>query len=183
MLELPQFAVEGIRSVAGALARKLPAGSLTAQELVLFLGSRDADLSRVDSANRATSSTVRCLPPAAVGPRRFLDLSSIHPLVLRIVDYVSVMSSQEGQSDSGSSPLCRRLQRDLLCRGYAEGLRAVLSRYVPTLHEMRRDRPHLTVPWAVIRREAPYTAKVAFTRVDLTGAASDVLLAARSSLR
>lgn len=177
MLELPEFLTDGIRAAARELAGKLPRGSLTAREQLLFLGSPEADLSEFVQADRPTSGTVRCLPPMTVGPRRFLDLSCIHPIVLRTLR--SLEPAADLPPALGEIEVRRRLQRDLLCRGYAEGLRAVLSRYAPALHSLGRDRPHLTAGWVLLRTSAPFEARVAFTRVDVRSDAADSLSNAR----
>lgn len=177
MLELPEFLVTELRAVARELAHKLPPGSLTEREQLLFLGTPEANLSGFTQADRPTSGTVRCLPPMTVGPRRFLDLRSIHPIVLR-----TVLSLEPGSGRavaSGELEIRRRVQRDLVCRGYAEGMRAVLSRYAPALHGLSRDRPHLTAGWVLLHTRTPYGARVAFTRVDARSNAADALTAAR----
>jgi hypothetical protein len=179
MLELPDFLVDGIRAAARDLAGKLPGGSLTAREQLLFLGTPDADLSHFAQADRPTSGTVRCLPPMTAGPRRFLDLSCIHPVVLRTVR--SLELAGDLPPGSGELEIRRRVQRDLLCRGYAEGMRAVLSRYAPVLHSLGRDRPHLTVGWVLMRTSSPSSARVAFARVDARSDAADSLSGARRS--
>lgn len=83
----------------------------------------------------------------------------------------------------GEVEVRRRIQRDLLCRGYAEGMRAVLSRYAPALHSLGRDRPHLTAGWVLLRTSAPFGALVAFTRVDARSDAADSLSDARRAGR
>lgn len=177
MLELPAFLIEGVRAATRELAHKLPPGSLTEREQLLFLGTPNADLSGFTQADRPTSSTVCCLPPMAVGPRRFLDLSSIHPVVLRIAG--SLEPSSNPAAASCEVEIRRRVQRDLVCRGYAEGMRAVLSRYALDLHALARDRPHLTAGWVLLRNRAPFGALVVFTRVDSRSDAADALLAAQ----
>lgn len=179
MLELPEFLIDGVRAAARELAGKLPPGSLTEREQLLFLGTPEADLSGVKLAERPTSGTVRCLPPMTVGPRRFLDLSSIHPVVLRIVR--SLEPASAGGCMAEEIDVRRRVQRDLICRGYAEGMRAVLSRYAPGLHDPGRDRPHLTAGWVLLRTRWPYRARAAFTRVDGASNAADALSAALRS--
>ncbi len=178
MLELPEFLVRSMRAVARELAAKLPSGSLTEREQLLFLGCPDADLSAFAGADRPTSGTVRCLPPMAAGPRRFLDLSCIHPMVSQAV--WALESTEASQTrDPMDVAVRRRVQRDMLCRGYAEGLRAILSRYVPALHQLGRDRPHLTAAWLLLRTQAPFSARVAFARIDTRSNAADTLSAAR----
>lgn len=186
VLELPTFLVEGTRAVARNVAAKLPAGSLTVREQLLFLGTPKGDLSSFEAADRSTSSIVEYLPPLSVGPRRVLELSSIHPIVIRtIAKLQSAIRPTEGSSNDHvqANLLRRRVEGDLLCRGYAEGIRAVLSRYVPSLYIMGRDRPHLSTAWCLIETEPTYAVRVAFTPIDRQEAASDALIQARSYRR
>ena len=62
----------------------------------------------------------------------------------------------------------------LLGRGYSEGLRAVLSRYVPALYEMPRDRPHLSAAWLMISRRTK-AIRVAFATIDTRLSPADAL--------
>lgn len=178
LLELTDTLAPRVQRVAVDLARKLPSGSLTERELLLFLGPAGTEVVGAGCAQRPSSGAVRCLPPMIAGARRFLDLSCVHPVVLRAV--AAIGRAVGPDASHGAQALALRLQEDLLSRGYAEGLRAVLSRYVPALLTAGRDRPHLTAAWAVIRILPPYTARVAFTRVDVRAAAADVLTAARA---
>lgn len=182
LLELPNYLTDSVRAVARETARKLPAGSLTEREQLLFLGYPGADLAGFRRADRPSFGTVRCLPPMEVGPRRFLELNSVHPAVLRTIAAVA-LSPLDRSVPHAALPLTRRIQRDLLCRGYAEGLRAILSRYIPELHDLPRDRPHLTAGWALIGTSAPFCARVAFTLIDGRAAPADLLSSARRQRR
>jgi hypothetical protein len=183
VLELPTFLIEGTRAVARNVAAKLPPGSLTEREQLLFLGTPEADLSSFAAAGRSTSSTVEYLPPLPVGPRRVLELSSIHPIVTQTIAKLQsapCLAQDSGNDHVQANLLRRRVEGDLLCRGYAEGIRAILSRYVPALYTMGRDRPHLTAAWCLIETEPRYAIRAAFTPIDRQEAASDALIQARS---
>lgn len=177
VLELPTFLIESTRSVARNVAAKLPAGSLTEREQLLFLGTPEADLSSFEAADRSTSGIIGYLPPLPVGPRRFLELSSLHPIVIRTIARLQAAPCFALDSSNDrvrASSMRRRVESDLLCRGYAEGIRTVLSRYVPSLYAMRRDRPHLTAAWCLIETEPLCTARIAFTPIDCRDPATDM---------
>jgi hypothetical protein len=186
VLELPAYLIESTQAIARNVAAKLPAGSLTEREQLLFLGTPEADLSSFEAADRSTSGTIGYLPPLPVGPRRFLELSSLHPIVIRTIARLQsapCLAQDNGIDGVRANSMRRRVEGDLLCRGYAEGIRAVLSRYVPSLYTMRRDRPHLTAAWCLIRTEPQYTVRVAYTPIDHQEAAPDALIQARSRRR
>lgn len=183
-LELPETWARSVYAVARNLATKLPDGSLTLQEHILFLGGQIADSSKFSPADRGTSGTVRCLPPMAAGPRRFLDLSSVHPVVVRTMAELARSPGRiktigpENAVAAGTS-VTQRVAGALLCRGYAEGLRAILSRYVPALYGSPRDRPHLSAAWILVNRRTD-EVRVAFAEVDKGVAPSDALTSAYS---
>lgn len=186
VLELPPFLIQSTRAVARNVAAKLPAGSLTEREQLLFLGTPEADLSSFDAADRSTSGAIGYLPPLTVGPRRFLELSSLHPNVIRTIAKLQSAPcfARDSRDDRvRASSMRQRVERDLLCRGYAEGIRAVLSRYVPSMYTMGRDRPHLTAAWCLIGTEPSYSVRAAFTPIDQRDAASAALTQARSCRR
>ncbi|MBD8882305.1 hypothetical protein IHE49_17620 [Rhodanobacter sp. 7MK24] len=182
LLELPAFLIKGTQAVARDVAAKLPAGSLTEREQLLFLGTPEADLSSFEAADRSSSGTIGYLPPLLVGPRRFLELSSIHPIVIRMIAKLQTapcFARATGTDHVQANSMRLRVEGGLLCRGYAEGIRTVLSRYVPSLYTMKRDRPRLTAAWCLIETESPYTVWTAFTPINRQEAASDTLIQAR----
>lgn len=186
LLELPESWGRSVRAVAHNLARKLPPESLTLQEQLLFLGAVVRDSVTFKPADRPTSGTVRCLPPFAAGSRQFLDLSSVHPVVVRTIAALEswAVTASEAETPSNearaNARLAHRVAGDLLCRSYAEGLRTVLSRYVPALYGLGRDRPHLSAAWALARTRPPGEIRVAFARIDVQQAPPDVLSSARA---
>lgn len=182
VLELPACLIRGAQAVARDVAAKLPAGSLTEREQLLFLGTPEADLSSFEAADRSASGTIGYLPPLPVGPRHFLELSSIHPIVIRMIAKMQTAPcfARSTETDNvQANSMRRRVESGLLCRGYAEGIRTVLSRYVPSLYTSKRDRPHLTVAWCLIETESPYAVWAAFIPINRQEAASDTLLQAR----
>jgi len=184
ILHVPCFMVSSINAVAKNLARKLPAGSLTLREQLLFLGGISHPPSGFVAAVRSTSGTIQCLPPMLVGSQRYLNLATVHPVigdaVVRLGTLYKTRKSELGSEDpSDVDLLLLKIQREILCRGYAEGLRAVISQYVPDLYFSRRDRPHLTAPWVLLRVTASYcSARQGYVRLDRNEGAADALTSA-----
>jgi hypothetical protein len=182
VMELPDAWAKSVHAVARNLACKLPSGSLTPQEQLLFLGGQVSSLDKFSPADRGTSGTVRCLPPITAGLLKFLDLSSVHPAVVRTMaelarSFGSMEKGAPSEEASFGATLAHKIAGALLCRGYAEGLRAVLSRYVPALYELPRDRPHLSAAWMLVSRRS-HEIRVAFARIDPRQAPLDALTSA-----
>lgn len=183
ILHLPRFMSSSIDAVAKNLARKLPAGSLTLREQLLFLGGTSDPPPGFVAAQRLSAGTIQCLPPMVAGTQHYLNLATVHPFISRVVVQLGAEPTtprhlDEREDSRDLTLLLRELQRDVLCRGYAEGLRAVISRYVPDLYFLRRDQPHLTAPWILLRIDNPYSARIGHARLDRNDGAADVLTSA-----
>lgn len=184
ILHVPCFMASSIDAVAKNLARKLPAGSLTLREQSLFLGGISHPPSGFVAAARSTSGTIQCLPPMLVGAQRYLNLATVHPVISdTIVQLDALRKTRKPESEPADPPdvdlLLLKTQREILCRGYAEGLRAVLSRYVPELYFSRHDQPHLTAPWVLLRKTADCcSARFGYVRLDRNDGAADTLTSA-----
>lgn len=188
ILHVPSFMTRSIHAVAKNLAQKLPAGSLTLREQLLFLGGVSHPPSEFVAATRSNSGTIQCLPPMSVGAQRYLNLATVHPVISHVMVQLRTVSETvqprrefEGSSFEGSSEadlLRSQIQREVLCRGYAEGLRAVISRYVPELYFLRRDQPHLTAPWILLSTESQCSARLGYVRLDRNDGAADALTSA-----
>lgn len=183
ILHVPRFMAPSIDAVAKNLARKLPAGSLTLREQLLFLGGASHPPSEFVAAQRRSSGTIQCLPPMLAGSQRYLNLATVHPFISRVIVQLGAAPTaqrhvDERKDSSDLTLLLRELQRDVLCRGYAEGLRAVISRYVPDLYFLRRDQPHLTAPWILLRSDDHCSARIGYVRLDRNNGAADALTSA-----
>lgn len=184
ILHVPCFMASSIDAVAKNLARKLPAGSLTLREQLLFLGGISHPPSGFVAAQRSTSGTIQCLPPMLVGAQRYLNLATVHPVISDALVQLGALCKtlkpeSEPKDPSDVDLLLLKMQREILCRGYAEGLRAVISRYVPELYFSRRDQPHLTAPWVLLKRTANCcSAQLGYLRLDRSDGAADTLTSA-----
>lgn len=183
MLHVPRFMSPSIHAVAKNLARKLPAGSLTLREQLLFLGGTSDAPSGFVAAQRQSSGTIQCLPPMLAGTQRYLNLAAVHPFISRVIVQLGAAPMDgrhvdDREESRAAALLIRKLQRDVLCRGYAEGLRAVISRYVPEIYFLQRDQPRLTAPWVLLRTDNPCSARIGYVRLDRNDGAADILTAA-----
>lgn len=160
-LIIPDFMQHSLATVACNLALKLPPHVLTSKEMHLFLSGLGIEIPDTFlPANREASGNICLLPLTGVAERHYLNLTCMHPssyrAVIRLIDLVvdnSLTEGCRGQISTREAAVLLRASQGQLCRGYAEGMRCALSRYVPELFRMARDRPHLTEPWILARFE------------------------------
>jgi hypothetical protein len=147
--------------VAADLALKLPASTLADGEMTLFLAGAGIEApATFEPARRAFSGEVSALVPWRTGGGDFLNLTCLHPAAYRpLVAVLDVLLAGRSLGDFHAQAaedelnLLLRCCRDVLARGYAEGLRSVMAPHVPELWQLGRDRPHLTHPWLIIERD------------------------------
>jgi len=146
--------------VAAQLALKLPKETLSDGEMSLFLAGAGIEAPLLfEPARRPLSGEVSSMVLWQTSAGNFLNLTCLHPAAYRPVTTIldTVMGTRtlvdfHAQTCAGELDLLLRCCRDVLARGYAEGLRSVLAPYFPSLWKMERDRPHLTQPWLIVRR-------------------------------
>jgi len=166
-LELPQKLTPGFVNIGCRLANRLPPESLTDSEMSLFLDglARQPDQA-FEPAKRSSLAEIRFLPPLLIGEKRVIHRSTLSKTSSRAAERLlaSVMSES---ASSDPDPQADVSQHLLLCalsailkRAYAEGMRVVLSRYVPSLFDSKRDRPRLTEPWVLIWKDGQQLDKV-----------------------
>lgn len=187
-LTVPARMRGSIAEVAANLALKLPESTLTDREMSLFLdGAGIPAPKNFKPAKRGFSGTLSALPPWEVGGHQFLNLACLHPVsyrpVVRLVDFAldgRSLFDFFGQAAPQELELLIRTCGQLLARGYAEGLRATLSRHVSQLYEMGRDSPHLTNPWILATRQKMQIVSVraVWSPLDFKQSLDDVLEAA-----
>jgi len=186
ILHLPSFMAPSIHAVAKNLAWKLPAGSLTVREQLLFLGGVSDPPSEFVAAARSCSGMIQCLPPMISGEQRYLNLATVHPVISDVVVQLDALTEAARLELRPEDLVCqgtllRKVQREVFSRGYAEGLRTVMSRYVPELYFSRRDQPHLTAPWILLRAaDGSSSARLGYVRLDKNDGAADTLTSAIS---
>lgn len=157
-LTVPNQMRRSISQVAAELALKLPTSTLTDQEMSLFLAGAGIEAPRhFEPARRGFSGTLSALPPWEVAGQQFLNLACLHPTayrpVAKLIDIAlgdRSLFDYRSQATAAELNLLIRACGHLVARGYAEGLRATLSRHVPELHGMGRDSPHLSKPWILV---------------------------------
>lgn len=160
-LTVPTQLRHSIARVAADLALKLPASTLTDREMTLFLAGAGIEAPRqFQPARRGFSGPLSALPPWDVAGQQFLNLACVHPVsyrtIAKLVDIAldgRSIFDFHGQATINELNLLIRVCGQLLTRGYAEGLRATLSRHIPELFGMGRDSPHLAQPWMLAIRD------------------------------
>ncbi|MEN1925104.1 hypothetical protein [Luteimonas qiangzhengi] len=176
---------KSIVHVAANLALKLPASTLTDREMTLFLAGAGIQSPKMfQPAMRGFSGRLSALPPWDVAGRHFLNMACLHPVAYRPIPNL-IDLALNGRSDSefheqsslAELNLLIRVCGCLLARGYAEGLRATLSRHIPELFDMGRDSPHLTQPWMLAVRDQGHLIKVhvVWLSMDSFHSAADLL--------
>lgn len=159
-LKLSQEHATACAQVAAKLALKLPEATLSDGEMTLFLAGTGIQAPPTfKPARRPFSPKLASMVPWQTSAGDFLNLTCLHPASYRpIVDVfdaiigMRTMADFHAQARAGEVDLLLRCCRDILARGYAEGLRSLLAPHVPALFEMRRDRPHLSQPLLLVRR-------------------------------
>jgi hypothetical protein len=155
-LDLPAQFVGSFINIGCDLVDKLPPETLSETELALFFDGVERQPGRAAKpARRAAYIDIRFLPPLIVGERRIFNLGTLSKVAIALAEEVIGTHYREHvgadpQVQDGNN-LLLRVVGSVLGRAYAEGLRIVLSRYAISLFDSKRDRPHLTEPWALIR--------------------------------
>ncbi len=152
-----------IASAACRLARELPPNSLSDTEMTLFLepAGVDADRSFVP-ARRKSILEIRSLPLTVVGCRSYLDLHCIAKVTRQVGLSIlrlhwpgwPVKRPAPTREETEDLQVCLSAIQELVARSYAEGIRVVMGRYMPDLYRPGRNRPHLSEPWVLLRKEA-----------------------------
>ena len=155
-MELPKILAPGFVKISCELADRLPPESLTDSEVSLFFDGleRQPD-GAFKPAKRSSLAEIRFLPPLLIGDRRVIHLSTLCKTATRVAECLLVLapidtSQTDIQIEAGQRLLLRAIGA-ILKRAYAEGMRVVLSRYVLSLFDSKRDRPRLTEPWVLMQ--------------------------------
>jgi hypothetical protein len=157
-LDLPPQVAPGFVNIGCQLANRLPPESLSDAEMTLFFKGLARQPDRTfKPAKRATLAEIRFLPPLLIGEMRYIQRSTLSKTASQAAS--RLLALVEGELAPDDSP-ADTIQHLLLCalasilkRAYSEGMRMVLSRYIPSLFDSKRDRPRLTEPWILVRTE------------------------------
>lgn len=160
MIELPSQMAGAFVAVACELASSLPPGSLSDTEMTLFFNGSGRQVDRdFQPARRKSIETIAWLPSREIGNRRFLDLSCLSKTAQRstsslVQTLLGVAPSRDRAIPPEGGPSARVLAKAMartLLRAYAQGLRVVVSRYVPRLFDNPGTRPATSDPWILVR--------------------------------
>lgn len=126
-------------------------------------------------AKRQSILEIRNLPLAQVGHRCYLDLHCLSKPGLGVAHRVFRWLGLEAgkaltESQAQDVPACVAAVGEILARSYAEGIRVVLGRHLPDLYRPGRNRPHLSEPWVLLRKQAglPVKISVSWARLPYT---------------
>lgn len=164
-LELPPELAPGFINIGWQLANRLPPESLTDSEISLFFDglTRQPDQT-FKPAKRSPLAEIRFLPPLLIGERRVIHRSTLSKIAIRAAERLLAASASDSNLPDSRADVSRHLLlralSAILTRAYAEGMRVVLSRYIPTLFDSKRDRPRLTEPWVLAWKEGQQLHKV-----------------------
>ena len=176
MIEAPGRLGQRIAATACQLAQQLPPGSLSDGEMTLFLEPAGAKAGRdFVPARRRSILEIRNLPLAQVGDRCYLDLHCLSKPALGVAHRLFRWLGLEAgrgltEEQALDVPACVAAVGEILARSYAEGIRVVLGRHLPDLYRAGRNRPHLSEPWVMLRRQAglPVRISVIWARLPYT---------------
>ena len=163
--ELPSSMIPPMRKVAHSIATRVPLGSLVpaeAERLVLDgMIATKVGTSRID---------ILYLPVQTGGDRSYLFTNSLPPSVLSTIGSL-IQVTRDKWIDEESACQVHAALRSLLLRAYADGLRIVLSRYVPELYDHPRLAPWEHIPWVMVTIDTVGVSKVhiVWTRENLGG--------------
>ena len=164
-LDLPVHVAPGFVDIACRIANRLPPESLSDAEISLFFDrlERQPDKS-FKPAKRASHTEISFLPPFFIGEMRFIHRSTLSKsaaqAAARLLALVMGEAAMDDPPEESSQHLLLSVLASILKRAYAEGTRVVLSRYIPSLFDSKRDRPRLTEPWILAWKDGQQLAAV-----------------------
>ena len=142
--ELPWSMVRPMGKIARGIATRIPPGSLFPAEAKKFVS--DGMIATKDGTARAD---ILYLPVQTGGNRCYLFTNSLPPSSLAVIGDL-IQLTREKWTDEVSAGQVHAALRSLIFRAYADGLRIVLSRYVPELYDQPRLAPWEHVPWVMV---------------------------------
>src|SRR6185437_6696656 len=163
--ELPSSMVRPMRKIARGIATRIPPGSLFPAEAKKFVS--DGMIATKDGAARAD---ILYLPVQTGGDRSYLFTNSLPPSSLTAIGDL-IQLTRAMWTDEASAGQIHAALRSLIFRAYADGLRIVLSRYVPELYDHPRLAPWEHVPWVMVNIDSVGVSeiRIAWTCENLGG--------------
>lgn len=141
IVEIPVTWNIPMQAIAKRIVGCLPPGCLsTAEAEQLLVGGMLA------TCSGPSRSDILYLPVQSTGSRSYLITSSLPKPVLVVIDQF-LQSTRSCWHAEASASLILRVVRTLIMRGYADGLKIVLGRYVPALYDHPRFKPWVHLPW------------------------------------
>ena len=163
--ELPLSMVKPMRKIARSIATRTPPASLCPAEAKRFIAD-----GLVATKLGAARADILYLPVQTGGDRSYVFTNSLPPSALAVTgDFIQL--TREKWADDASASQVHAALRSLIFRAYADGLRIVLSRYVPELYDHPKLTPREHVPWVMVTIDSVGVSeiRIAWTRESLGG--------------
>ena len=163
--ELPSSMIKPMREIANSIATRVPPGSLVPAEArrLIFDGfiATKAGSARAD---------IMYLPVQTGGNRTYMFTNSLPPSALSTISSL-IQRTRDKWRDEESVRQVHAAIQSLLFRAYADGLRIVLSRYVPELYDDPRLTPWEHIPWVMVTIDTVGVSEIhiVWTRENLGG--------------
>lgn len=169
VIETPGPLSRRVAQVAYRLATQMPPGSLSDAEMTLFLEPLGVEANQgFVPARRRSLMDIGTLPLRTIGRRTYLDLHCVSPVTRQAAFRLLEAMTKDEEPWRSMSPVqlwsAVEAASIVLARGYSEGIRIVMGRHVPELYGLKRDRPHLSEPWILVRKR-PATVVVVWARL------------------
>lgn len=162
LIELPMSMVEPMRRVASSIASRVPPGSLVPTEAQKLISD---GMVRTKPGN--ARSGILYLPVQVSGGRAYLFVNSIPPSVLEAIGKILQMA-RNAWTDDATTAIVYTTVRTILLRGYADGLRIVLGRFIPELYDNPKLSPSEHDPWILVKKD-----NVGVSRIEIVWARTE----------
>lgn len=163
--EVPSNLVTPLRKIARSIATRVPPGSLVPAEARRLISN---DMLATKAG--AIRTDILYLPVQTGGDRSYLFTNGLPPSALTSISAL-IQKTSSWWADEESARLVHEALCSLLLRAYADGLRIVLSRYIPELYDHPRLTPWEHIPWVMVTMDAVGVSKIriVWTRESLSG--------------
>lgn len=147
LIELPRSLVDPMRHIAQSIASRVPPESFFAAEARQLL--RDG---MVRTKPGAARSEILYLPVQCSGSRAYVFANAIAPSALVAISRIIQLTCGAWPDDATAANACGAI-RAILCQGYADGLRIVMSRFIPEMYDNPRLTPSEHAPWVLVQKD------------------------------
>lgn len=154
LVELPMSMVEPMRRVANSIAGRVPPGSLVPAEAQKLISD-----GMVRTKPGSARSEILYLPVQASGNRAYLFVNAIPPSALEAIGKTLQMT-RNAWTDDATAAIVYTTVRTILLRGYADGLRIVLGRFIHQLYDNPKLSPSEHTPWILVKKDSVGVSRI-----------------------